>query len=478
MSRGLLSQLSKFFTPIVELISDDDLDDTLDLPLTPGASPGNGTADTLSAPAPGSLASTTLSDSFHSVVSAAGEHLSNPSSLSSPTPTRVLAMSDYVIPDDASAEVLKQMLDETEQKLAAKRAAVDAEADDQARRRLETEENRLFGFLQRLEYRRSIATVDSFKGIVEANRNDIAELKRSNVRRDEVIEEVRDDVANAVERLDFVEKFCFQLRNTVDHIDNNQRRQNMLVYGLKVQQDINPLVDSLFQGNRKLLHELDEAYFLGTDPAKKKPLKLHFKSCSGATAFFHYAKSNAFGHKHLAVGRDQSALRRVGVSRLMASVQGLVAEFPGIHVTPSHSFARFNGVKYEAIEFAAGSIFIDGVDFDIEEACRGNNEFEEDSLSIEQGDATTSAFRKKKRPATRRSNEADRVRPNEDPSQGPSQVLPSNGQALQGRQLVAMMVPPVRGQNEGGVEVSAGGSGAARRRLDVPGALANPYEVR
>jgi hypothetical protein len=71
--------------------------------------------------------------------------------------------------------------------------------------------------------------------------------------------------------------------------------------------------------------------------------------------------------------------------------------FPEIHITPTSSHARFNGVKYKAIQFAAPTIWIGDVEFDTEQACRANSEYvPAEMLEYQQGETSTVGFRKKK----------------------------------------------------------------------------------
>jgi hypothetical protein len=412
-------------------------------------------------------------------------------------------MSDYVIPAGATAEMLKQLADEVEVKLAEKRGAVEAAPDDVTRARLLIGENRPADFLWRIEFCMSSANSDNLRGTVESNRTQINELRDANTRQAGKIAKVREEVESVTDRLNFMESFCFQLRNTVDILDNNQRKQNILVFGLKVQRDVNPIIQTLFQAEPQFFHELDEAYFIGNDPSKKLPLKLHFKSCSGSARFFQFARTPAFGHHHLAVERDITALRKVGTSRLASASPRLKEKFLEAHITPSCSKLKLGGVTYEAIEFAALVIFIGDVEFDMDAACLANNEFEiAKTMKVEQGDTTTVGFVRKARQGLRsssgglqrRSAQDDDMQVRDAHGQGrgggfggnrPYSAVSTQSLALGGGAPgsswlnLSLVAPMGNGVTSRGATFFAGGQrGSSNSRHDMMGAIPNPYDVR
>jgi chromosome segregation ATPase len=202
-------------------------------------------------------------------------------------------MSDYVIPAEATAEVIKQLIDTGEARLQEVLRAVDAATDDRTRSELEREERRLQGYLGRLESRKASADVSGLKGIVEINRADIGQLKESSSRQGEQLDRMQAVVTNAVDRIVSLESFVLRLRDTVDAVDNQLRKQNALVFGVTLQ-DLDSVVNLVFHGASGLVAEIDDIYYLGKDPKKKNPLKIQFKTCSAAAAFIRYSKHPPF----------------------------------------------------------------------------------------------------------------------------------------------------------------------------------------
>ncbi len=442
-------------------------------------------------------------------------------------------MSDYVIPAEATAEMIKQMIHDAEAKLGRLQAAVDAAQDEATRRELEREEHRTQSFLSRLECRNTLAETNSLKGTVETNRADIAVLKEASSRQDEKVGDLTVVVNEAVNRILSLEKFTVQIRNTVDAVDNRQRRQNAIVFGLPLQ-SLNTAVATVFKGAPDLERELDDVYFLtGADLTKKYPLKLQFKCCSAASDFISYAKRPPFSTskatRTLSVGRDVSALRCVGTTRLMASTTRLKTAFPDLYITPSSSAVRINNVKYDALDFASMTVKIGDVEFDIEKACRENPDFEEaESLSIEQGEVSTCGFRRRRTGPQASSGGDEEMEQDGEEDGGEADGEPtaardaglgaggfggngahfeprggggggrgSRGQRGRGRgsghsnnwqpssqpvgnskqRNTAMYAPSFSGVTSGGVAVHAGGNHAGSR-LDTVGAIPNRYDVR
>ncbi len=432
---------------------------------------------------------------------------SSSSSLSSPSQS----MSEYVIPTAATAEMLEQMVQETEGKLKRTQAAVDAATDEATRAALTRDESRLQAFLMRLESRKASADIGTLAGTVQRNTSDIEALKVARAEHSEALGDVNTVLQEAVARILSLEKSNQALRNAVDGIDNQVRKQNALVFGMPLQ-NVDTAVETLFSKAGDLVADLDDAFFLGADPAKKNPLKLQFKCCSAATNFIKFARSRAFfsdrATRTFSVGRDKTTLRRVGESRLAAATPALLAKFPGATVTPSGNSARVGGVKYDAILFAAPRLIIGDSEFNIEAACRSNDEYEPvDTLSVDDGDSSTQGFRKKK------TRSGDRGRPEEDRDENMDDDSSDSGQGVvqggaagtsgrgggrggrgfakqwtgggggrggqgRGRQNTAMSAPHFNGFNSGGVSVSAGGNYGGGGRLDLVSAIPNRYEVR
>ncbi len=433
-------------------------------------------------------------------------------------------MSEYVIPADATAEMLERMVQETETKLRTTQAAVDAATDEATRYALARDESRLQAFLTRLESRKASTDISTLKGTVQRNTADIADLKTVSSQHGEALGDFKVVLQEALNRILSLEKANKVLRDTVDNLDNQLRKQNVLVFGMSLQ-NLDTAVETLFNRAGNLVSELDDVYFLGADPAKKNPLKLQFKCCSAASSFIAFAKTSAFfgdrATRTFSVGRDKTVLRRVGESRLAAATSALQAQFPGATVTPSCNSARVNGVKYDAIDFAAPRLLVGDVEFDVEAACRSNDEYEPaDTLNYDQGDSSTQGFRRKKTRGAGRGGDVDAdERMDADDQDGDhgsngDQQGPSTGSSNRGgrgnrrggnrggggaergtsgrwtgvgrggggrgrgRQNTTMSAPHFSGFTSGGVAVHAGGNYNSSGRLDLVAAIPNRYEVR
>ncbi len=500
---------------------------TADLPLTPRQdesvheqaqpSPGLSPFSSSSTPSSPHNSSTQASD-FQSLPS---EGELSPPQLSS---HRVVTMSEYVIPEDATAEMLKKLISETEVKLHAAERAVDSATNKAEKDVRKCEERRLHSFLQRLESRSAKVEASDLKGTVTRNSADIAELKDTSSKQGEMLGDMQVVLREAVQRIVSLEKHNQQMQKQVEAVDSRLRRQNMIVFGLFVD-DIDTVVNGLFHGAHELLDELDDAFFLGGDPSRKIPVKLQFKSCSAANQFLSYAKRAPFttarNTRSLSVGRDTTVLRRVGTSRLAAATAALLLRFPEAQLTPAGTAVWIEGHKYDAIEFAAPVLRVGPHDFDVDKACRENDNYEESSLSLEQGDSVSQAYKKKgsTAPQTNGGMEADDMDTAEDANDAAddnnSRVARggggqrtrgggrggggSNGHRARGwgraatahrpqrgggrgagagRGQASMTAPNVSGTTTGGVAVHAGGNYISEGRLDMVGAVANRYEVR
>jgi hypothetical protein len=234
---------------------------------------------------------------------------------------------------------------------------------------------------------------------------------------------------------------------------------------------------------------LDDAFFLGVDPAKKHPLKLTFKTITAANQFLAWTKTSDFHKQHstLSAGRDMTKLRKVGVSRLMASAEGLRQKYGSdIFINPSHSFVRYGGVKYDALDFAAYCVIIDGEEFDVQAACEANPEFEVNGkLAVAQGDEMMGAFVKKR---VQRSSSVSSQKSVDEEQQGVSGASGTRGRARpptkaptggKTKKNVSNTAPPVSGLTTGNVYVQAGPSSKYRNQenLSIVGAMSDRFSV-
>jgi hypothetical protein len=265
-------------------------------------------------------------------------------------------MSEYVIPADASREMLRRMIQETEEKLVAQRRLIDA-ADTNAPAELpglERKERRLAEHLQRLETRLSTTTTEGMEGTVAAHKQEIENLKVTSDRQGK-------EIGQVVDRVTFLEAFCLQLRDQLDKVDNTQRRQNAMVYGFEVGEPW-AVAQELFKNKAEFVPEVDDVFFVKQEPGKKHPFKIQFKLLTAARNFLDWSGGAEFKEQfpHCGAERDVTTLRRVGSSRLSAAAEAIRTEFDGAHITPAASFLKYKGRKYDAIEFAAAAIVTTG----------------------------------------------------------------------------------------------------------------------
>ncbi len=382
-------------------------------------------------------------------------------------------MSEYVIPVDANREMLKKMIQETEEKLTNQRALID-QADDAAILGLERKERRLAEFLQRLETRLSTMTCEGIEGTVVKNREDINGLRLTSDRQGVELKRV-------VDRVTFLEAFCMQLRDQVDRVDNAQRRQNDLVYGFETAEPWS-IAQNLFQDKPEFVPEVDDVFFLGKGKDKKFPLKIQFKCLTAAREFLTWSSSNEFRSKFpfVGAGRDQTTLRRVGTSRLAAAAEALRVAFPGAHIPPASGFVKYKTRKYDALEFAAAAIVIDGVVFDIDKACHeAPDRVENQSLSVQQGNIVTRGFKAKNGRGRGRGGESQGL--NRGGRGGGSQRGHSQrgGAGPSNHGNFSNTAPRFNGFTTGGVAVAVGSDKTyGDGRLDVAGSLPNRFNVR
>jgi hypothetical protein len=300
----------------------------------------------------------------------------------------------YSVPDNLTFEQLVQLKQATDAELEGVRSQVDQATGD-AKADLRDAERRLEWKSNIIETRLSRADTAQLRGIVNQHSDAIQDLKADVVKLGDAQAEGKRETGELSERVAFVEAMCLQLRHEHDNLSNEVKKQNILVFGLHPA-DVQEVLDNIFESKRGLLTLVDDSFFLGNDPAKKKPLKIRFKTISAASDFLKWARTSEFHKDHptLSAGRDRTTLWRVGVSRLMAATDALCSKYGNaLYVHASYDYITLGRVKYDALEFASPCAFFDGELFDVEAACRANPNFAvSDKLSIEQGNTTTSGF--------------------------------------------------------------------------------------
>jgi hypothetical protein len=189
---------------------------------------------------------------------------------------------------------------------------------------------------------------------------------------------------------------------TVDRVDDEQRRRNVVVYGASGT-DAAAIVRSLLRPHPSLYNDIDVAYFLGkARDGAKRPVIIHFGLQSSASAFLRMVRQEEYmqAHPGITASRDKSVTRRVGVSRLSACAERLAAVYPSLTVHEFAEFATFRGQRYDATEFAEAEVVIDGRSFDIDEGCEQNTKYEKnEALFLQIGAMTVSGYKRKFRTA-------------------------------------------------------------------------------
>jgi hypothetical protein len=206
-------------------------------------------------------------------------------------------------------------------------------------------------------------------------------------------------VTAAAEQQDAVEFLLagyHDLRRIVDRIDNKQRSQNLIVFGL-TRGDALSAAETLLQDRKQLWRNLDDAFFLGKSTGRC-PLLLHFASTAACNDCVAYSHSSDFYQRFQGVTmvRDRSDLRRTGVSRLTAADSALRDAYPGIKIHQHRDFIEFEGRRVDAIDFAASAVTIGVSLFDVDKACEANGRYEvNQGVFTRVGDTIVFGYRRK-----------------------------------------------------------------------------------
>ncbi len=195
--------------------------------------------------------------------------------------------------------------------------------------------------------------------------------------------------------IDFLSAGYLGLRKLVEKIDHRQRSYSVIVYGIP-RGDPYQALEKLFQQKPALWRNLDEAYFLGKKPGRR-PLLATFGLISACNECLAYSHTDAFTKKfpEVTVVRDRSDYWRTGISRLSTAAQALTLRFPNAKVHNRHDFVEIGGNRIDAVEFAASTVEINGVVFDIDDACGKNVEYELNlALFVRIGDVIIYGYKK------------------------------------------------------------------------------------
>jgi hypothetical protein len=202
-----------------------------------------------------------------------------------------------------------------------------------------------------------------------------------------------DEAADAIR---FLEAGYQTMRRDVERIDSKQRSKNLVVIGLQ-RGDATEAVRKLMDGKGDLLRNVEDAFFLSNKPGRR-PMLITFVTKFACEEFLTLSHKAEFTRKfvNVIVVRDRSEVRRTGISRIAASTARLRSAFPDITVHPHSEYVVAGGKKIDAIEFVASAVLIEGIVFDIDEACEmsGTHEINE-YLFARVGDVFVYGYRKK-----------------------------------------------------------------------------------
>ncbi len=174
----------------------------------------------------------------------------------------------------------------------------------------------------------------------------------------------------------FLEAGYQAMRRDVEKIDSEQRSKTLVVIGLQ-QGDPMEAVKKLAGANNDIIRNIDDAFFMSNKPGRR-PLLIMLITKFACEEFLRMLHKPDFTRKfvNVIVVRDQSELRRTGMTSIAASTVRLRAVFPEISVHEHNEFVLAGGRKIEAVEFVASAVSIEGVVFDIDEACNSNEAYE------------------------------------------------------------------------------------------------------
>jgi hypothetical protein len=171
-----------------------------------------------------------------------------------------------------------------------------------------------------------------------------------------------------------VQKEQCYARQTIDTIDNKQRKQTIILHGLQpetAREELAALLPPEVNSQIDRVHPITKVARDGS-----VPMAVHFlrvSACEQARDLIVSREFKARNGGRIRCAQDESELSRVGGSRLRAIVDFLQGKF-GDAIEIKRDYVRFDGVKYSAAEFARREIKIGNVTIDIDEAVDNNLE--------------------------------------------------------------------------------------------------------
>ncbi len=402
--------------------------------------------------------------------------------LSSPQPSK--SAPENAMGDDINARIAAARTDLENITRAVNSASGDAKLD------LDRQERRAEAKLQRLLTEQTNGKLSDVTSCLQRHENEIGRLSDLGNEHTGAIAENREEIVAVKgrmnlfeERLQFVEALALQTRDQTERMDNEMRSQNIILYGCKG--TVKETLDKVMAGKPEFRAAVDRAYFIGSEVGDgTHAFKIQFTKVSVYTAYAKWTKTPEFASKahEVRTGRDQTIVKRTGMSRLAAATEHLQAKLPNVFITASSTVLKLAGQKYDAIEFAAPTISLSGTDFDIDAICQGNASYEPNpSLVAQVGDVEIQGYRKKR---SRRSNSKDNTKAaSQDSRRKPRVNAKSNtrNKSQKGSQKpsTGTAMPSVSGESDFGVAIGASSSrrGGGDNML-VVGGLHDRYDVR
>jgi hypothetical protein len=195
------------------------------------------------------------------------------------------------------------------------------------------------------------------KKVHENDEKTVSELQKVQLRLLELEKEARvarEERAEVKDRVKGVEDEQRHTRRAVDVVDNRQRKQNLVLFGLNPAE---PDVELLKLLPESLSAGIDRVFSI-TQPDKngRVGFSVQFKTVSACEKASTYLTSREFKLKfpRITTAQDESELTRVGSSRMRAIADFLRNEFDGLHV--GRDFVRLGKEKLPAAEFALSTI--------------------------------------------------------------------------------------------------------------------------
>jgi hypothetical protein len=165
-----------------------------------------------------------------------------------------------------------------------------------------------------------------------------------------------------------------QTRRTVDAVDNRQRKQCLILHGLRpdtAKEDLLRLLPSEVGSLIDNVHPITKIAADGSVAMSVQFMKV--SACEQARDLIASRDFKTRNGDRVRCAQDESELTRVGGSRLRA-ITGFLQQKFGDGLEVKRDFVRLGGVKYLAAEFARRTIMIGTTEIDIDEAVNSNPE--------------------------------------------------------------------------------------------------------